>query len=138
MKKKKKIIQIIVLLAGGGKVLRELVHELLRGKVVVPGHLVAVDAEREVLGHGSGLDGVDDRGLQVLCKLVQVVVAVKLGPVEQAAGPGKDRGHGVGRGLLALLVEAPVPGNSAVGGLGLDGTVGREKNRGHKAEGAKA
>ena len=45
---------------------------------------------------------------------------VQLAAVRQAAGPGEDRGDRVGRGGLALLVLAVVPGHRAVRGLGLD------------------
>jgi hypothetical protein len=58
----------------------------------------------------------------------------------EAAGPGEDRGDGVGRGLLALLVLAVVAGHGAVGGLRLDGACrpASKQHRGHQAERAEA
>jgi hypothetical protein len=49
----------------------------------------------------------------------RVGVVVELGAVLEPAGPGEDRGDGVGRGLLALLVLAVVARDGAVRGLGL-------------------
>ncbi len=54
-----------------------------------------------------------------LILLGQVRVVVQLCPVRQAAGPGVDASDGVGGGFLTLLVLAVVPGDSAVGRLGL-------------------
>ena len=57
----------------------------------------------------------------------------------ETACPGKDRGHGVGRGLAALLVLAVVARNGAVRGLGLAGlAVRRHEHGGHEAERAEA
>src|SRR5581483_10746570 len=53
----------------------------------------------------------------------------------EPAGPGKDRGDRVGRGLLALLVLAVVAGDGAVRRLGFDRlAVRRHQHRGHHAE----
>ena len=65
--------------------------------------------------------------------------AVELAAVLEAAGPGEDRRDRVGRGRLALLVLAEVPGHGAVGGLGLDGLAVRgHQHRRHQAERAEA
>jgi hypothetical protein len=75
----------------------------------------------------------------VLAKLGELGVAVQLGAVGEAAGPGEDRGDRVGRGFLALLVLAVVAGHGAVGGFGLDRLAVRaHQHRGHQAERAEA
>ena len=56
-----------------------------------------------------------------------------------AAGPGEDRGDRVGRGRLALLVLAVVPGDGAVRGLGLDRlAVGRSSARSSSARASRS
>ena len=89
------------------QVLGELVQELEGVEVVGPGDVgdAALDAEGQVLGHESGLDGLDADVLEGLRELGQVGVAVELGPVGQTAGPGKYGGDGVGASLLALLMK---------------------------------
>ena len=54
--------------------------------------LVWTDEEGEVFGHLTAFDGVDANLLQCRGELGQFVVAVKLGTVSEATGPGKDRG----------------------------------------------
>ena len=51
----------------------------------------ALDADGEILGHMSGLDGLDTDGLQCAAELCQLLIAVQFGAVEQAAGPGEYR-----------------------------------------------
>lgn len=48
-----------------------------------PLHLVAVLADGQVLGKLVGLDGLDDRSLQVAAECGQLGVVVQLGPVER-------------------------------------------------------
>ena len=75
----------------------------------------------------------------VAAKCASAVVAVELGAVREPARPGEDRGDGVGRGLLALLVLAVVARDGAVRGLRLDRlAVGRHQHAGHQAERAEA
>ena len=71
--------------------------------------------EREVLGHDAGLDGVDARGLEGLGEGRDVGGVVELAALDKTAGPCEDGGDGVGGGLLAALVRAPVAGDGAVG-----------------------
>ncbi len=86
-------------MVGFPELLDDGVDELLGGEVLFPGEGVAVEAEGEVLGHEASLDDGDARGLEGLAKVTQLGVAVELGPVREALGPGKDRRHGV-RGRL--------------------------------------
>src|SRR5262245_11701441 len=65
--------------------------------------LVGADQECEVLGHVSGFDGVDRDPLQRLGEPRQLLVAVELGAMRQATGPGEDRGDRVGRRLATFL-----------------------------------
>ena len=44
----------------------------------------------------------------------QFVVIVEFGSVKKSSSPGKDRGDGISRRLLALLVHAVVAGHGAV------------------------
>lgn len=101
-------------------------------------HVVAVHADGEVLGHVALLDGVDDGGLQSVRELGKELVAVELGSVVEAASPGEDGGHGVGRGGLALLPLSVVTGDGAVSSLSLDDAILVEKDGGHETERAVA
>lgn len=104
-------------------------------EVVLGLEVLSVDSEREILGHLAGLDGLDADALEVERELLEGGVAVELSAVVQAARPREDRRDGVGGGLAALLVLAPVAGDRAVGGLGLDRlSVGRDQHGGHQAE----
>jgi hypothetical protein len=47
------------------KIFSDLVHEFLSGKILVSGNIVGVvDANGQVLGHESVLDGLDDGSLE--------------------------------------------------------------------------
>ena len=108
-------------------------------EVVLGLEVLAVDSEREILGHLSGLDGLDADALEVESELLECGVAVELSAVVQTARPCENRRDGVGGGLTALLVLAPVAGDGAVGGLSLDGlSVGGDQHGGHEAERAVA
>ena len=121
------------------EVLIDLVHESLGAEVVSAlGDLVAVDADGEVLGHVTGLDGVDDGLLEGGRELGEELVVVELCSVGEAASPGEDRGNGVGGGGLTLLPLSVVAGDGAVGSLSLDDAVLVEEHRGHQAQGAVA
>src|ERR1700761_1723480 len=101
--------------------------------------LVGADEEREVLGHVAFLDGGDADLLERACELRQRLVVVELGAMAEATGPGEDRGDGVGRGLLALLLLAEVTGHGAVGGFRFHGLAVRgHQDGGHQAERAVA
>src|SRR5689334_13805508 len=78
--------------------------------------LVGADQEREVLGHEARLDRVYRDLLERRGELRQCRVVVELGAMREAARPGEDRGDGVGRGLVTLLVLAIVARHGAVGG----------------------
>jgi len=94
------------------------------------------DAERKVLGHDATLDSVDARTLELLAEVSELLVVVELCTVGKTARPGEDRGNGVGRGGLTLLVLAEVASDSAVGSLRLDGLAVRaDEDRGHETEG---
>src|SRR5690606_8763984 len=99
--------------ASGGhglvQVFGDLVEEALGGQ---PALLVA-DPQRQVLGHVAALDGVDDDLLERLGEGDQLLVAVQLAAVLEAARPSVDRGDRVGRGGLPLLVLAVVAGDGA-------------------------
>ena len=93
----------------------------------------------EVLGHLTVLDGLDADLLERLGEPGHLGGAVELAAVLEPAGPRVDRRDRVGRGRLALLVLAEVPGHRAVRRLGLDGlAVGGHQHRGHQAERAEA
>lgn len=71
--------------------------------------------KREVLGHDTSLNGVDARGLEGFSEGGDLGGVVELAALDKTTGPGKDGGDGVGGGLLAALVLAPVAGDCAVG-----------------------
>jgi len=121
--------------------MRTLLDKLLGGDVIAALELAfrAGDAQGEVLGHDALLDSLDAGGLEGRGELGQGRVVVELGTVRKAAGPRKDRRDRVGRGLLALLVQAVVARDGAVGSLGLDRlAVGAHEHARHEAERAKA
>src|ERR1700756_1999581 len=91
------------------EIARDLVEEAGRRQPT----LVGADEEREVLGHVAVLDGRDADLFQRVGELRKLRIVVELGAVGEAAGPGEDRGDGVCRGLLALLVLAVVTGPGA-------------------------
>src|SRR5699024_6523172 len=114
-----------------GQVFVQCGEELLGGEPI----LFAADQQRQVLGHLTALDGLDDDVLERVGELDDLRGVVQLAPVLQTTGPGKDGRDRVGRGGFALLVPAVVPGDGAVRGLGLDGpTIGGAQHRGHQAE----
>ena len=86
------------------------------------------------LGHDAVAQGLEAGGLQLVGKGGQVGQAVQLAPLAQSAGPGKNGGHGVGGGLLALQVLVVVLGDGAVGGLILGGAVGGHQHGGHHGQ----
>src|SRR3546814_11218538 len=89
---------------------------LFRSHELVGGHprLVRTDEQGEILGHIPGLDGLDADLLQRVGELDHLGRAVELAAAVQAAGPGEDRGDRIGRGRLALLVQAVVARHRAV------------------------
>lgn len=136
-----KIFLVYLQLALGKAVLQAAldgVEVLGGGDVVLATGLAA--GQGQILGHDAvDVDGVNAGALEGLGKGDDVGGLVELTALDEAAGPGKDGGDGVGRGLLALLVLAVVAGDGAVGGLGLKGlAVGGDEDGGHEAEGAEA
>jgi hypothetical protein len=55
----------------------------------------AFDAQGQVLGHDSALDGLDTHVLQTLGEASQLSVVVQLSAVSQASRPRKDRRYKV-------------------------------------------
>ena len=84
-----------------------------------------MDAAGQILGHLAIINSLDAGLLEILAELGEIGVSVQVGAVFETPGPGKDGGHGVGGGGVALLVLAVVPGDGTVGGLGLDGLTVR-------------
>jgi len=103
---------------------------------VFPLHILSVDSKGQILGHNTILvDDFNAGSLQVQSKLAERLVIVELGAVEQAAGPGEDRGDGVGAGLVTLLIFTIMPSDSSVSGLTLDNlAVGGDELRGHHSK----
>src|SRR5258708_4683371 len=62
--------------------------------------------QRQILGHKALFDGVDTDLLHGRGELGELVIAVQLGAMGEAARPGEDRSNGIGRGRLALLMLA--------------------------------
>ena len=79
------------------KVLSNLVNEL---EGVEPeravGSVGAVDADGEILGHVAGLNRLDDNTLEGLAEVLEGIVAVELGTVEETTSPGEHGSNGVG------------------------------------------
>ena len=99
-----------------------------------PGLLVA-DEEGEILGHLAAFDGVDDDLFQEQRVIDELLVVVELAAMGEAARPGEDRGDGIRRGRLALLVLAIVARDRAVRGFRFHGlAVRRDQHGGHEAE----
>src|SRR3546814_18029049 len=76
---------------------------LFRSHELVGGHprLVRTDEQGEILGHITGLDGLDADLLQRVGELDHLGRAVELAAEVQAAGPGEERGDRNGRGRVA-------------------------------------
>src|ERR1700722_14653934 len=113
----------------------ELVEELVGGEP----RMIGADQDREVAGHVAAVHRVDANLFERLGKFDDVGRVVERAAILQPAAPGEDRGDRVGRGLLALLVLAIVPGDGAVRRLGLDRlAIRRQQRRDHHAERAEA
>ena len=91
----------------------------------------------EVFGHNAVIEGLQAGGLQRLAKPDQRGQAVQLAALFQGTAPGKDGGHGVGGGGLALEVLVVVAGHGAMGGLVLIVAVRADQNAGHHGQRAK-
>ena len=67
----------------------------------------------QVSGHESGFDGFNGSGFQLFREAHNRGGFVQLAPFFQAAGPGEDKGHGVGggffSGLVLVVVRCTVP-----------------------------
>ncbi len=117
------------LLPLGLEVLINLVHEDLSAEVVGTfSDLVSVDANGEILGHVALLNGVNDCLFEGVGELGEELVVVKLGSVVETAGPGEDRGNGVGGSGLTLLPLSVVAGDGAVSSLSLNNVILIEKH----------
>lgn len=80
----------------------------------------AGDTHGEVLSHGAIFDGLNNGGFQLNAEVSEGSILVELSSLGEASGPGVDRGDGVGRGLLTLLVFTEMSSDSAVSGLSLN------------------
>jgi len=78
-----------------------------------------VDADGQVLGHVTSLNGLNDDALHGLAEVLEGSAIVKLGTVEKTTSPGEHGGDRVGGGLTTLLMDAVMSGDSAVSGLSL-------------------
>ena len=97
--------------------------------------MVGTDQNREILCHVAIFNGLDADPFQRFGKTRHIGRIIELAAIDQAAGPGEDRGDRVGRGRLALLMLAIMTGDGAVRGFRLDAIAGRRhQHRGHQAE----
>src|SRR5699024_8506962 len=85
----------------------------------------------KILGHLSVLNGGDNRFLQLIRERRQLFVAVQLAPLSQGSRPGEDRSHGIGGRLFALQMAVIMSLHSAMRGLILVISVGRNKYGSH-------
>ena len=111
------------------QVLVDLVEETGGGQPL----LVGADQDRKVLGHVAGLDGPDRDFLERIREFRQLRIVVELGAMREPAAPGVDRGHRIGRGLLALLVLAVMAGDGAVRGFYVMGYDVTERRKAEEA-----
>ena len=113
-------------------------HVLASSDIVLTASLSA--SKSKILGHDIvNIDGIDTGLLKSLSEGNNVWGLVELSTLDESAGPGKDGGDWVGRGLVALLVLTIVAGDGSVGGLGLEGlSVWGDEDGRHEAEGAEA
>ena len=114
----------------------DMVQEFLSVDPVLTGHGLAMQRQRQILGHDAILvDGLDTAVLQVLGEAGELLVVVSLGHEEQTAGPCKDRGlkstishlistmsgcmayDGVRAGLVTLLVFTVMTSDGSVSSL---------------------
>lgn len=109
------------------------VQVLGRGNVILAGSLAT--CKRQILGHDAvDVDGVDARLLEAFSKGYDFRSLVENSTLDETAGPGEDRGDGVGGGLIALLVLTIMASHGTVGGFGLEGlSVWRDEDGGHEA-----
>src|SRR5262249_26956367 len=70
--------------------------------------LLGADQDGEVLGHLPALDRLDADAFERLGESYHIRCVIELAPILEPAGPGEDRGNGVGRCRLALLMHAVV------------------------------
>lgn len=79
--------------------------------------LHSVNTDGKILGHLARVDGFDAGFLEHLAETLQLLVAVQLGTVVEAAGPREDGSHGVGGGGTTLLVLTVMASHGAVRGF---------------------
>ena len=116
------------------------IHVLVRDHPMFSLHVLAMNCEREVLGHDAiNIDDLNAGRLEGLAEMLEWLVAVELGTVEETACPCEYRSNGVRRRLVAFLVLTVVAGDGAVCSLTFDNlAVGRNELAGHHAQGAEA
>jgi len=115
-----------------------------RSLVIIPfagvdtlGGRLSLPEAGQLLGHNPSLHRLDSRLLQLMSKISEGLIAVQLAPFGQRACPGKEGGHGIGGGALALQIFIVMTGNSAMGRLVLILPVWRDQHGGHHGQAAK-
>lgn len=92
--------------------------------VAVLGDVVGVvDANGQIFGHVSFLNGLDGGSLKGLAESVELLVVVELGSVHKSSSPGEDGSDGVGGGLFTLLMLSVMSSDGSVGGFGFNGSI---------------
>src|SRR5438270_13855393 len=88
----------------------ELVEELIRGQP----RMVEANQDREVPRHFPAFNGVDADLFEGFRETDDIGGVVERAAIPQAARPGEYRRDRIGRGLVALLMLAIVPGDCAM------------------------
>lgn len=114
-----------ILLPALVEVRSDFIEEVIRVEEAALGDFVPMNADGQIFGHKSCLDGIDTGFLQRLSPADQIGIAVELTAMGQALRPRKDARNGVGAGAMALLVLAIVASHGAVSSFGFDRTTVR-------------
>lgn len=103
-------------------------------------HVLAMNRERKVLGHDTiNINDLNTGRLEGLAEMLERLVVVELGTVQESPCPREYRSNRVRRRLVALLVLAVVARDGAVCSLALDDlAVWRNELTRHHAQRAKA
>lgn len=114
----------------------DLLHVYVGGDPVIPGHVLALHRQSQVLGHDTVLvNDLNTGSFQVLGERLERGGLIQLGSEGKSSGPGKDGGNRVGRGFMTGLVLSVVSGDGTMGGFGFHGlAVGGDELRGHHTE----
>lgn len=102
----------------------DLVHEVFGAEVVSALlDLVTMDADSQILGHVTCLDGINYGGFKCAREFSEELIIIQLCSVAEPLCPCEDRGNWVGRRGLALLPLSVVASDSSVSGLRLNHVV---------------